>query len=90
MSKDYLAVESWLSERAKQCAGKQALQIVKSQRKKKKKTQPVFSGKALELDSRFIEIQQGNNSFDIWIKLILQRDFDFNNGRLINLRCCFV
>jgi len=69
MSKDYLAVESWLSERAKQCAGKQALQIVKSQRKKKKKTQPVFNGKALELDSRFIEIQEGKNSFDIWIKL---------------------
>jgi putative transposase len=30
---------------------------------------PVFSGRALELDSRFIEIQQGANSFDIWIKL---------------------
>ena len=69
LSQEYLAVESWLSARAKQCAGKQALQIVKSQRKKKKKRQPVFSGRSLELDSRFIEIQQGKNSFDIWIKL---------------------
>lgn len=69
MSKKHLVVESWLSERAKQCAGKQALQIFKSQRKKKKKTEPIFSGKALELDSRFIDIQKGNNSFDIWVKL---------------------
>jgi len=69
LSKDGLQTESWLSERAKQCAGKQALQIVKSQRKKKKKTKPTFSGSSIELDSRFIEIQQGNNSFDIWIKL---------------------
>lgn len=61
-------VETWLSARAKQCAGKQALQIVKSQRKKKNKTKPIFSGSSIELDSRFIEKQEGKNSFDIWIK----------------------
>ncbi|MBF0337817.1 MAG: transposase [Nitrospirae bacterium] len=69
ISKDFLYQATWLSARAKQCAGKQALQIVKSQRKKKNKTKPVFSGNSIELDSRFIEIQKGTNSFDIWIKI---------------------
>lgn len=68
LSKEGLTADSWLSERAKQCAGKQALQIVKSQRKKNQKTKPVFSGSSIELDSRFTDIEKGKNSFDIWIK----------------------
>jgi len=62
LSKEGLTTDSWLSERAKQCAGKQSLQIVKSQRKK---TKPTFSGSSIELDSRFIDIQDDKNSFDI-------------------------
>ncbi|MES0337674.1 MAG: transposase [Candidatus Magnetobacterium sp. LHC-1] len=69
VTREFLEVETWLSARARQCAGKQALQIVKSQRKKKSKTMPVFKGSSIELDNRFIELQKGNNSFDIWIKL---------------------
>jgi putative transposase len=53
----------------KQAAAKQALAIVKSQRKKKKKTKPEFKSLTMELDSRFIEITQDVNSFDLWIKL---------------------
>lgn len=61
-------IDTWLSQRAKQCAGKQALQIVKSQRKRKKKTKPLFNKDVVELDSRFIDVQEGKNSFDTWIK----------------------
>lgn len=62
-------VESWLSARLKQAAGKQALSIVKSQRKKKKKHKPTLNRMVLELDSRFVDIKQDINHFDIWIKL---------------------
>ena len=61
-------VESWLSARLKQAAAKQALSIVKSQRKKKKKHMPILKRLSLELDSRFIDIKQDVNHFDIWIK----------------------
>lgn len=63
------SVESWLSARLKQAAAKQALSIVKSQRKKKKKHKPTLSRIVLELDSRFVDIKQDVNHFDIWIKL---------------------
>lgn len=71
LNKEELQVETWLTERAKQCAGKQAFQIVKSQRKKEKekRTKPCFGGTSIELDSRFVDIQNGNNSFDTWIRL---------------------
>lgn len=62
-------VESWLSARLKQAAAKQALSIVKSQRKKKKKHKPTLNRIVLELDSRFVDIKQDVNHFDIWIKL---------------------
>ena len=62
-------VQTWLSARMKQAAAKQALAIVKSQHKKKKKTGPVFCQLVMELDSRFIDICQDVNSFDIWIRL---------------------
>ena len=62
-------VKSWLSARLKQAASKQALSIVKSQRKKKKKHKPTFNKLVMELDSRFVNINQDVNSFDIWIKL---------------------
>jgi len=62
-------VETWLSSRMQQCLGKQALEIVKSQRKKKKKTMPIFKSDVINLDSRFVDIQFNNNSFDVWVKL---------------------
>lgn len=62
-------VETWLSARLQQALGKQALEIVKSQRKKRKKQKPIFKKDSINLDSRFIEIQFNNNSFDIWFKL---------------------
>jgi len=62
-------VDSWLSARLKQAAAKQALAIVKSQRKKKKKSKPTLSKLTMELDSRFVKIEQNVNHFDIWIRL---------------------
>ena len=64
-----IRVDTWLSARMQQCLGKQALEIVKSQRKKKKKTKPIFNGTAFNLDSRFVNLKcNSNNSFDIWIR----------------------
>jgi len=62
-------VDTWLSARMQQCLGKQALEIVKSQRKRKKKTKPIFKRHSFNLDSRFITIVQDINSFDIWITI---------------------
>jgi IS605 OrfB family transposase len=59
---------SWISQRAKQCAGKQALQAVKSQRKKKNKTMPVVMSRAVELDSRFVTFLDLDTSFDELVK----------------------
>lgn len=61
-------VDTWLSARMQQCLGKQALEIVKSQRKQKKKTKPKMKRNSFNLDSRFIDIQAGNH-FDLWVRL---------------------
>ncbi len=63
-------IEAKLSFSAKQSAAQTALHIVKSQRKKKKKIKPVFSGKAFDLDQRFITILFSDKTvFDIWVKI---------------------
>ena len=62
-------VDTWMTVRIRQCAAKQAISIIKSQKKKHKKTMPIFNGNSIELDSRFVDIQEGYNSFDIWVKL---------------------
>ncbi len=62
-------VDTWLSARLQQCLGKQALEIVKSQRKKKKRFKPEFKSDTINLDSRFVEVQYDSNSFDLWFKL---------------------
>lgn len=65
----YENMKSSLTERYKQCAAKQALQVVKSQRKKEDKTKPIIHNTSLELDGRFVKIEGGENSFDLWVKL---------------------
>lgn len=63
-------VSTWLSARMQQCLGKQALEIVKSQRKKKNKTKPTFDKDIINLDQRFLDIRfDDSGKFDIWIKL---------------------
>ena len=62
-------VNSWLSARMLQNVGKQALETVKSQRKKKIKTKPNCKNNSFSLDSRFVDIKFDLNSFDIWLKL---------------------
>jgi putative transposase len=75
MAKDFSSkfvdfkVDTWLSARLQQALGKQALEIVKSQRKRKKKTMPVFQKQVINLDSRFLDIRWDQNSFDVWFKL---------------------
>jgi len=53
-------VKTWLSARMQQCLGKQALEIVKSQRKRKKKAKPEFRKDTLNLDSRLRREAQPN------------------------------
>lgn len=65
----YMHIKTQLTERYKQCAAKQALAIVKSQRKREDKTKPVIHNVSLELDGRFVTIEDGGNSFDLWVKL---------------------
>lgn len=63
-------VETWLSARMQQCLGKQALDIIKSQKHKHMPIKPTYKFPCINLDSRFIDIQyDNNNSFDIWIRL---------------------
>lgn len=62
-------IDTWLSARLQQCLGKQALEIVKSQRKRGKKTKPYFNGNSFNLDSRFVDFKYEGNTFDIWIRL---------------------
>ena len=65
-----------LTARLIQCAGKQALEVVKSQRKKSKRQQKMPRLKSLSatLDSRFWQITEKSNTFE-WIKL--QSGFTF-------------
>ena len=63
-------IDTWLSARMQQCLGKQSLEIVKSQRKKKHKSKPNFNKDTIELDGRFIDIQFDlTKEFDCFIKL---------------------
>jgi putative transposase len=65
-------VDTWLSARMQQCLGKQALEIIKSQRKKHpdKRTKPQLRSESLTLDERFLDIRtESNGFFDIWLRL---------------------
>lgn len=62
-------VKTWLSSRMQQCLGKQAWEIIKSQRKKNKKTKPTFKKHSLNLDQRFFQFAFNINSFDVWFHL---------------------
>lgn len=64
-----LKTETWLSARMQQALGKQALEIVKSQRQRKLKSMPVFRKLSINLDSRFITFLHLENSFDFWFKI---------------------
>ena len=59
-----------LTARLIQCAGKQALEVVKSQRKKSKRQQrmPHLKKQTATLDSRFWKITEQKNSFE-WVKI---------------------
>lgn len=61
-------IDSPLTFTAKQSASVTALQIIKSQRKKKIKTKPKLEKQSYNFDQRFIQIKEGDNSFDLWIK----------------------
>lgn len=63
-----ISIETWLSARLQQCLLKQAVETVKSQRKKHRKTKPEIKKATLNLDARFLTFSEDVNSFDFWIK----------------------
>jgi len=64
-----LRVDTWLSARLQQCLLKQAVETVKSQRKKRKPTMPTLRRRTLNLDERFLTYSEDVNSFDFWVRL---------------------
>jgi len=63
-----LKTDTWLSARLQQNLSKQAAEIVRSQRKKRKKTKPILQRKSFNLDQRFVDLRFNENSFDLWIR----------------------
>ena len=58
---------TWLSQRLKQCAARQALAVVKSTRARKKK-KPTFKGNSMMLSSNCCVWEENKSSiFDAWI-----------------------
>ena len=64
-----LKTETWLSARLQQALSKQSLEIVKSQRQRKRKFKPEFKSNSINLDSRFVTFLPLSNSFDFWFKV---------------------
>ena len=64
-------VNSWLSARVQSCLGKQALEIVKSQRKKPRhlRTKPVFRGGSFTLDARVFDLDETAEEFDFFLRI---------------------
>lgn len=65
--------ESWLSARMRQCAARESLGMVNGAKEKAKETQeepvkPVHTGKKMTLSSQCVSIEEGRNSFDLWIR----------------------
>lgn len=64
------SVATWLSARMKQSTGKRVLEIIRSQTNKDGKDfKPFFKGNSVELDERFSDLQESENSFDMWLHL---------------------
>ena len=66
------APESWLSARMRQCAAREALSLCDGAKKKAKKidaeaVKPVHRGKKMTLSSQCARVEQGKNSFDLWL-----------------------
>lgn len=60
---------TWLSQRIKQCAARQALAVVLSTRARKKK-KPTFKGNSMTLSSNCVTWEENESSiFDAWIHL---------------------
>lgn len=68
----------------KQVAYKQASEMVRSQAKRRKKTKPIFTNIAINIDNRLVDIKQGKH-FDMFIRL--KTPFFHNNKRRAKTIC---
>lgn len=64
-----LKTDTWLSARLQQNLSKQAAEVVRSQRKCKRKTKPEVRRYSFNLDTRFVDLRLDENSFDLWVRL---------------------
>lgn len=66
--------DSWLSARARQCAAREAIGMIVGQKEaansaKREAVKPVHSGKKIILSSQCVKVEQGDNTFDFWVRL---------------------
>jgi IS605 OrfB family transposase len=66
--------ETWLSARMRQCAAREALAMIQAAREAAQAQgetplQPVHTGKKMTLSSQVVRIEEGRNSFDLWLVL---------------------
>jgi IS605 OrfB family transposase len=66
--------ETWLSARMRQCAAREALAMIQAARmaakaKGEPPLKPVHRGKKMTLSSQVVRIEEGCNSFDLWLVL---------------------
>lgn len=66
--------ESWLSARMRQCAAREALGMIESAEESAKEKgivaiKPVHTGKKMILSAQVVKIEEGRNSFDLWLVL---------------------
>ena len=75
LKKDIIGIaDSWLSFRARQCAAREAVGMIVGQRRAAKSTgrplvKPVHYGKTIALSANCARIEQGHNTFDLWVTL---------------------
>ena len=80
LKKEYLTEETFLSARLQQQAVKVAIENIKSVKNKKNKNKsksekdgsskiPEYKSYNLRLDNRFLKIEEGKNTFDLWMHL---------------------
>ncbi len=66
--------ESWLSARMRQCAAREALGMVIGAKEKaitrnEDPVMPIHTGKKMILSAQIVQIENGRNSFDLWLVL---------------------
>ena len=66
--------ESWLSARARRCAAREALGMVQGAQSNGHE-KPAHYGKKMTLSAQCVTLENGNNTFDIWLRLLQRNNY---------------